>query len=546
MSEYNNLRIVFYKSGTIPLPDIGNEFDAAQDLGFETFYPNGLYGSASAFIPRNPKVPWLVKGNQRMVVYNHNTLVWEGAIDDIERVNQADQEGGRVNSTGYWGKWMMRRNLRRNYVDMRTEEGIWQQKDAPATHGGVCDVGREDDNGACLLFTPTNSAWTDEQQFQLIYDAPAGEHIKQVSFTYDLTTSNALKFTLRLYDIDNAVELWSVSRDTNGTTTSTEDHTLATPSDCIAFQLEADDAQTPPGNGNTYAEIYNLKVYALTNNASLVANDMTEICQDIQSTFPTLINQATGKIQTPASIFTLEPFTADDMPTLADLMNNAVAYGDGAQNVWACGLLSSEETSSPDGLPVLFLEQWPDTSTGGDYVIRIGDENVINCPLREDFSQLANYISVEYDDGYGGNDYQTPLEDAGLKDTTSIANHDQYDYVLRAGLASAGTAINLAKKMLATSKDPQYNLTGSITVKGYVYDRYNRIVPASEIRAGKKIQILDYVYDTAGEGWTMVITRTQYKDADETCEIECGVPDILALLTAQEEYMGPIFRTHKA
>ena len=154
-----------------------------------------------------------------------------------------------------------------------------------------------------------------------------------------------------------------------------------------------------------------------------------------------------------------------------------------------------------------------------------------------DFAGIRNWIVVRYRDEQNNRDvYVTPDDNANLKDATSIADWGQREYVLDASLATETAAVNLARRYLAAHKDPRFYVSGPITVCGYIRGKNGNPVPASEIRAGRRVRIENFLADevgTTGAGLTFIVSRTHYTDNDETCQISAGTPDDLAVILAQ-------------
>jgi hypothetical protein len=61
------------------------------------------------------------------------------------------------------------------------------------------------------------------------------------------------------------------------------------------------------------------------------------------------------------------------------------------------------------------------------------------------------------------------------------------------------------------------------------------VIPASQIQAGKRLLITDYLTDLSGTGLTVLITRTEYEHDSRMYSLSFGVPDNLAVLLAQKK-----------
>ena len=543
----NDLTIEVYSSGITPVYDLSDKLPHAQAVSFETFWPGGLFGEASLYVPKNLLTWWSNKGAKRIIFRNGLNVVYEGEIDSLTGEIAEDSEGMLITCTGFWGTKIMRRRLRRYYIDRRVSEDAWAQVMIPgggAGGGGESkfNITRSDDLGDVLLFVPENVALVNTDLARLDYACPTGEAIKKVVFDYDYTEKAGENFTGSLNDATGGAAAFTVSA------TGTADEQAWTAAAAAAttqiyFQLASGASQTPTGDSQTYFEISDLRVYAWTSNSGNFADNMDEVAKDIVAEFTGVFNGDVTKVTTPGSPYTLTNFICDWL-TLAEVLTKVASYGDGATppNQYAVYLLDSESATTPNGLPVLVMEVYP-ALTSYDYGVRLSDTNIVgSVNIRQDLSQIANWIIVSYQTAGGGTAYLTPDTQATLTDATSIAAYGQRDMVLDFGNADAATALQLGKHYLAQWKNPVYVLDSTIDVQSYILDNNNQPIPACKVRAGKRIRILDYFDDLSGTGLTMYVIATNYDAETETVSITTGYPDDLAAMIARLELavgLGP-------
>jgi len=546
MSGVNNdIQIEAYSTGTMRITD-PDAFELAQAVNHQTFWPMGLYGSASLYIPRDILRWWAINGAQRIVFRNGQEIVYEGKIDKLSDLVDESGEGKLVGITGFSGDRLMRVSLRRWYVDTRTGADVWRVLTAAGVDE-ICDVRRQDDNGAdCLTFQPRRDAWAANQHYDLTYTCPTGETIKRIEYDWSLASVNNEDWTIRIYDVTNATELAALSRTTTGASSQTSQTlTLSPTSSKIQIQWESDAAQTPAVDGadnkTSRAKVVNLRVFAETNNTGNYANNIDEIAKDLVVEFSTLFNSDVTNIDTPGTPYALTVFTPD-WDTLADILTNAASFGDGATppNLWGCYLLDSEKAATPNGLPVLAVKQAL-ALTSYDYGVHLSAANVVApVSITRDYSQIQNWIIVEYQTADGRTEYITPADDATLTDATSVAAYGQLNSpVLNFGTANPTTAAQLGRRHLAKWKDPVYVLDGPIQVQSYILDSNNQPVPACRVQAGKRIRILDYLDDLSGTGLTLHVSATDYDAETETCSIMTGPLDELAVGIGQANAYTP-------
>ncbi len=536
----NSLAIEVYSSGTTQIADPSNELPLAQAVSFDQFWPGGLFGAASLFVPRDVLKWWAIQGAQRIVFRSGLDIVYEGEIDQIGSQIDADGEGMLLPCVGAWGTKLMRRSLRRWYSDNRTSSDIWRIVKA-AGNDEICDVRTTDENGAaCLIFQPRREGWALNQHYDVTYQAPTGEKVYRVYFDLALNSVNNEDWTLRLYDVANGSALHTLSRTTTGLSTEAGSVVLLSPtSGTLQWQWESDQAGTPATEGTTnntsYGKVLNQYVYAESPIAAHFAYRMDHYAKDLVAEFPDIFNGDVANIDTPASPFNVQPFIAD-WDNLADILTNASSYGDGASppNLWGFYLMDSERAATPNGLPVLALKQYT-ALTGYDYGVRqSGPPLVAPFSVTKDYSRIENWIIVTYQTEDGRTEYITPDDDATLKDQTSIDTYKQRNSEpLDFGVTNAASAAQLGRRHLAKWKDPQYVLDSPITVEGYILDANGQPVPACRIQAGKRIRILDYIDDLSGTGLTLHISQTHYDCDTETCAISTGTQDDLSASIAQ-------------
>jgi hypothetical protein len=277
----------------------------------------------------------------------------------------------------------------------------------------------------------------------------------------------------------------------------------------------------------SYGKITGLQVFAETLSTVNVANNMTSIMDDIRHKV-TEFNTDETFIFTPASVLYLTAFIADDWEYIADTLIKVCSLGDGAYNPWVPSIIHSENTATPNGKPLLSLQQQL-AITDYDYAASLREMEG-SVSLAQDFNEIWNWIIVQYNDANGKQIYVTPDDDANLKSAVSITAYGQRDMVLNYGQLDATAAVALGRRYLAQWKDPQWKLSGPITVKDHVRGKAGQIVPASEIVAGKRIKIEDFQADLI-----MLISQTTYSDTEQTCSITCGIPDNLATWVARME-----------
>ncbi len=521
----NNLKLEVYSTGLSQVIDAPGELLTAEGISFSTGYPGGLYLDASFEVQRNTADFWALKGAQRVVIRNSQTIVWEGQISGLDRSLQQETEGIKINAVGYWASLMNARRWRKWWADDRIQErrsDVWFWNETK-TAAELADNDRDNR----IRITPKAEAWANNDEAAIEYAMPTGETIKRVTLDFDFQEAGQA-WELSLRNVGGGSAIWSKTASGSGS----QDDTLSPASNGIALQFFARAAQTPPSDGTIYGEISNVVVYSETG-----AINLTEIAKDIRAEV-TELNSDEGNID--SNTLALVPFIADRWETMGEILSSAARFGDASQNRWAYGVLSSEAATTPDGKPVLFVEQYP-VLTGFDYAIRL-DESNLQAPIRltEDFigadvDDVWNWIIVKYTDLNGSPQWESPDDDANLTDADSVADWGQREIIINAGESTTAQARLFGRRFLKAHKDPAWRMTRPIKVMGSIRTDTGGRVPASEIRAGRRLKIENFLSDLSGTGLTVLISRTDWDDTRELMTITSGMPTGVDLLLAQRE-----------
>lgn len=542
---HNALTIqAFARNSTTAIPDPRGDLARAQNVTFNSFYPGGRYGSCSFFVPRDVRASWQLRGAHRVVIKNGLTVVWEGYISGFGYVAGAGAtEGREVLCTGAWGEIFGRRALDKRWADSRTDntEWRWLPDSLGAGNNQFLAYSGPDNR---LKIIPKKEAWANGDYIYMLYTQPAGQTTKRIVCSLTLAEGGQ-QWEISLWrSTDNVTYTQMAGAETYAVGTTTVivasstvaiDVTLATPSRYVQIRFHSRAGQTPTDEiGTIYGEVTGLTVYSETGSINL-----TEIAKDVRGAISD-INSDETKV-TSGATYSLVPFLTYG-PEMADsILLRAASFGDSSQNSYACYLVESDQAATPDGKPVLVVEQQPAT-TDYDYAIRLDDPNVVpQLKIIKDYGGVTNYFYAMYRDPlFDAALYrefiQTPTDDATLTDATSVTAYGQRDAITDAGNTTSAIAINLAKRQLALSKDPRFYVSGPVSVVGYVRSKAGQIVPAANILPGKRLRIQNYLTDEvapSGAALTFIVTGVRYDDASETASLDCGVPDSLAVLLAQ-------------
>lgn len=493
---------LYYRSLTARVDDYGL-LATAKGLTFGTCSPGGLYTTCSFYIPmRSVLDVWPFVGGQRLVVRNGLTVVWEGYITNTGRVvNELDQ-GALIECIGAWGDILQRQFINKRWADTRTSADPW------GFYAATQDKFTTSQDGRLMMLPKQGVAYTNADAVYFYYKSPTGQTVKRVTGTYDLQEA-AQNWTLGIYNETAAGNDWTVG--TSGT--AALDETLATPSKNILVFLSSGDTQTGVGDKTIYGSITDLVVYS-----ELSAIDAQQIAIDIVGMI-TDLNASTAKIG--ACTRTLVPFITKGSEQAGAVLIRAFGFGGASDERWTVALLSGEgNVATPDGKPVLYAAAYPSLTDGSyDYVICLGDENIIApVSLVVDCESLVNDVIIQYTDASGAMQELTGADDAGLTNAASIIKYGKRQAVFAIDDSDPIMASHVGTVKSVWLKDPTWVLTSPIQCKGFVRGANGQQIPTSEIVAGKRILISDFVSEpigvfTSGTGrLTMLITSTTYSD----------------------------------
>lgn len=511
----NNLTIEIFPKGSTARRKFHRDI-IFSDMKFGTMYPGGLYKSCSFFIPQKPDEYWEGLVGDRLVVYSGIETVWEGEIASLKYSHDPGKSGITVLAAGYWavilGKW----RINKPWADTRLTDQAWNWTEGNSDYYNYDRENR-------LFVSPKGKQLVFPNEGRFSYLPPVGQLVKRVQFTGELQ-EGSYDFLVEFLDAQHSVSEWS--RNTSGS--EVKDITIATPSNRVLLRLITNTTQTPPSDGTIFGKFTSITVYTETGNINPteIVKDIIAFCTDLNST----------EVFVGSNTLSLIPFITNGYKTLATVLEMATGFGDASYNLWAAYLIDSSKAPTPNGKPVLVLEQYPSLEDY-DYIIDVGDENIaMPFSIGIDEDSIYNWINVYYKNEHDQEIFVTPDSDANLKDTNSIAKYGRREYDIKIDTTSVDNAKNFARTFLKIAALPQYYISSPIKVKEWISTKYGARIPASYVRAGKRIFIKNYLQTETGyEGLRFIISDTSYDDASKELTLSCGTPDNLAIILAQND-----------
>jgi len=541
---YNSLSVNAYQRGsTSPIINLGFDYNIISGLTFESYWPGGLFGTASFYIPQDLAVSWAQSGAYRVVIYNGIQPVYEGYVDSIDRVSDNDTSGIAVTTVGAWGNILAAQGIDKPWWDDRTDAKTWE----------FVDTGNEEEfeqkliEGKIHIAPYKTTGFASGEYAAMQYVAPVGQTVKRLKYTYDFAEdSGSWEISMwRSTDGVSFTQMTAGSGETynTGSTTvitaaasGTIDVTLATPSRWLQFRFYSRGANNPTGVAHIHGMMYDVSVRTETNasiTANVIINDVIGECTDLN----------TSTDYKTAITTTIQPFITDGFETYAKIIERVLNYGDAGTNYYAQLLESDYLIQGADGKPILAVAEYPAVTSAYEYEIALTDENLVApFTLSEDYSRIANWIPVEYKDKVGKRSIVTPDDDSDLTDATSVAlygrrlppggaisvgqiNSIDYASEVAIGTRRANTAnavqsgaILYGRRYLAKYKDPVWRLSSPVTVQGYIRQKGEIRKPCSEIRAGERVLFSNFPASPISDPLLgaspliAIISRTQYTD----------------------------------
>ena len=266
----------------------------------------------------------------------------------------------------------------------------------------------------------------------------------------------------------------------------------------------------------TTHRIYNAETYA---QAELVEDTLLITGGPISTDYekvPTVVGGGPG--------FVLTPFVVEEPTSAGKVIADVLKVGDASLNVWGIKVLDRDGTS--DDLPRVYLETL--NTDDYEYVIQLENEQLLNINLANVDDDLINYVIVQYVDERGVTRYRTPVDNADLKDTTSIANEYTRGAMLSVGEATVTAADNAGKRWLSYRKDRKTR--GGFTLKDEVLTKWGTWQSVLRIVPGERIKVV------TGDTETIYFIRHVRCDVEgRTAQISPDMPtDNINLLLAQQ------------
>lgn len=515
MQQYNQLSLEVYQGNdTAPV----QAWDRIEGLEFDTQYPGGIFGGMRATILGQDTL-YNLMGNERFVVRNFQKQVYEGFLDELIPGNR---EVSLV-CVGPWGRYMGGLSSSKIWADDRVSSQAWW----PAAEGGTCkpDLFTVDNYNRIGIIPKAQAVVSGDHMFQYYFAIAPGGTIKRFTYNYDFDEdSQAWEGTVASSD---DLSSWTTLATYSATASGSADLTLATPQRYLRVCLMSKASQTPPSNGDVRFTISSPRVYQALSSADTAgaAMNLDVLLRDLAAILAGTISADTSRVS--SNTYSLIPFYSNPAPeALASTILRAAAFGDSSYNPWAVYLGPSSWYS--DNLPGFVSQAIPSLSAWDVGIFK----RALNAPLRQVYGEIANTVTVTYVDAEGRSWVLNASSNPELTDALSVKKHGRRDHPIRLpGNVTATQAANIGARYLAAHKNPRWFTSGA-RVGGGAIGPNGEVIPASEIRAGMRLAVLDFISRDTGMPFVGLIQKTKYSHDTQTCDISLSEVDpLLPILT---------------
>jgi hypothetical protein len=502
--------ISIYTSAGVLINDPDQSVSYAHNLRLASQWPKG-FGPASFTVTRDIAQSWAVRMAYGVKVKDGNTTVYEGQLGPLSKQLRGTSETINVTAAG-WYNVLAKRRIHKRWVDNSAVSRLVWNKRNDEQRSFTIDK-REND----LLVKMSSGSEISRgasERYEERYDMPAGETVKRVTFNYKRL--GGPDKVIEIYNGNGTLE-FSVTGAGIPTTLTAADFNLSTPTQRIVIKIGV--------TGGLYDDLDAVIMEDLTIYSELGTITAKSVIEDILTLVGGEISTNYGDIIEPALV--LEPFMSvgDTYVTADSLIGQAVSYGDASLRTYGFSVWDSFGTT--DSLPRPELT-YRDKSTY-QWIAELAEFGT-SFEDSESDSELYNYVIVQYKDGSDITRFRTPVDNAALMDTASIARYGRRDSPpLDIGAGDTTRADYLGTRYLAYHKDPLRKT--SFTGKGRIRTSQGMWVPINRVRGGQAIKILDY-----NGGEVFWLTNTDYNA--ETAEMKMQPdlpPDDLVMLMTQEK-----------
>lgn len=496
--------------------------DGATEITWSSAWPKG-YMEASFKVRRaDVFASWVIKESYGVIIYDDATIVYQGRIESMPRNAGGLDEYVTVQCTG-WYVVLEERTVRKRWVDIKAISYLRWPDNLRLNAIQNTWVSNRRDNMMQVFVGTGDVGRTNKDKYQELYELPAGA-VRKVSFTWIGRTGEFIDLRI-LNETANADEL-TVSVSSPTPVSHDESVTFAL-ADTGSFRLIWEIKVSDTYDQNDFIHVSNLKVWAKYETGHRTTTPTYTQGQLVEDVI-LLVNQKGAQLSTdfsqlgdPGQI--LDPFVIEEPEYAGPVIDKILAYGDSLLQTW--GLLVWDQSDTSDGKPRVVLEAR--SVDNWEYEVTLSSQELQALTYEKISSELYNNVDVQYINEREETRYRSAADNPALADAASIAAEYQRDKFLKLGVGDATRADYVGSRGIEYHKDRLTRAT--IAIQGFVTLKGGGQVPASRVRAGRRIKLMntDEVF---------FIRHTSYDAETKTVRISPDMPvDNISMLFVQRE-----------
>lgn len=457
----------------------------ATGVRFATNAPGGFADCSFSLRRLDPFASWVIKESYQVQLFDGQKLVYEG---DIRNIDLSSDGSVTMHCSGR--QWLLGEiKLAKIWIDA----AVASQFGKPVENAAPVDIAFEVQHGdtyvrASFAGVNTRNSETpydaDDYTYACVYDTRLpNSQIRRVEGTMEYRHDEGVR--CRIYNVDQSAIEATISDASSPGGGSKSINTTFTHGNTRSVALIIG----PSNDDAKYAQDDWMNIQAIVAKCHLHAshpNHSSPSYTSKQLLLDTLYEA--GMVGDTISVdfdgvddpgLTISPFGGRETREIVKHIDNILAFGDSSGNTYFWFVWGSDGSS--DNLPV-FSVAARDVSDY-EYVLTPRDQGVV-IDITPSGDRLKNYYSVKYEDGDGKDYYQTPIDDANLKDQDSIDADFRRDQVIDIGQGTSTLASQIGETQLAKFKDRR--LKGKIEVSWWIRKKGGALVPACWAKAGER------------------------------------------------------------
>lgn len=517
------IRIIITDIAGNYITDPEGAINHATGIQIETAWPKGFMKATFQVRRSDIFASWIIRESYGVLIYDDATIIFDGRIESMPRVMAGVDEYITVECVG-WYCVLEERDLQKRWIDIN----VVSKLDWPAgTEKDITQntwVAKEQRNVIQVFAGTGDVRRTTSDMYRLYYLAPSGT-IRKILFGWMGRSGEGLK----IFIYNNAANAYETFfRAATRTVISGNFSYMMALTATRAIEIRVGCESSDTYDQNDLVSISDPRIECNYESGHRAYSNPLYKQGELVEDVILLANQKGAQLSTDFARwgepgFVLDPFTVEEPTYCGQVIEKILSYGDASLNTWGVCVWDRGDTS--DGKPRVVLEKM-DVSDY-EYVVSLLDDELAALSYERPSDGLHNHVTVGYVDSKNFTRYRTGADNAALTDSTSITNEYRRDYYTSINEGDATRADYVGSRYISYHKDRRTR--GSISIRGEIELKSGGNVPASFVRAGQRIKLLN-------TGEVFFIRSTSFDAETQTVRISPDLPeDNLAMLLVQRE-----------